>query len=347
MKTVWACMFAILLTCGLSLPAVAGNCGYVVNGDFEYTNTDNFYTDYTYMTPDADHWLWNPGLITIMDNPINAHGYWPDFTYDGNMLIVNGHTGSNKIIWKQSFYLTPNTNYVLSFELANVSYLSPARIYVTVDPAGTEYGPFTIQETSEEEFVPKFHRFELFINSGTTGSFDITFIDSNTAHSGNDFAMDNICLTDIPLSVDIKPGSCPNPFNLKQKGVVPVAILGSDILEVSQLDPESVRLCLENGEACIEPIRVELVDAGIPCMDCEDCNCTAYSQSCDEEGVCGYDGILDLNLKFNSTELAAMLRDAGHAPGDIVPLTIKANYPIHDPDPVVLEGQDCIVIVNQ
>jgi len=127
-----------------------------------------------------------------------------------------------------------------------------------------------------------------------------------------------------------------------------VAILGSDILDVSQLDPESVRLCLEDGETCIEPVRVELADAGIPCMDCEDCNCISYSPLCDEEGVCDYDGILDLNVKFNSTDLAAMLRDEGHESGDIVPLTVKADYyPMSDPVPVVLEGQDCIVIVNQ
>ena len=30
----------------------------------------------------------------------------------------------------------------------------------------------------------------------------------------------------MEITVDIKPGSCPNPLNLKSNGVLPVAILG-------------------------------------------------------------------------------------------------------------------------
>jgi len=40
-----------------------------------------------------------------------------------------------------------------------------------------------------------------------------------------------------PIGIDIKPGSADNPVNPNQQGVVPVAILGSSDLAVSQLDP--------------------------------------------------------------------------------------------------------------
>lgn len=38
------------------------------------------------------------------------------------------------------------------------------------------------------------------------------------------------------VSIDIKPGSYPNPVNLKSKGVIPVAVLGSETFDVSTVD---------------------------------------------------------------------------------------------------------------
>jgi len=38
------------------------------------------------------------------------------------------------------------------------------------------------------------------------------------------------------MTIDIKPGSCPNSINLKSKGVIPVAILGSDTFDVTGVD---------------------------------------------------------------------------------------------------------------
>ena len=46
------------------------------------------------------------------------------------------------------------------------------------------------------------------------------------------FAGDPTILVDI----DIKPGSDPNSINLAQKGVIPVAILGSDTFDVANVD---------------------------------------------------------------------------------------------------------------
>ena len=40
----------------------------------------------------------------------------------------------------------------------------------------------------------------------------------------------------VPVGVDIKPGSDPNTINPKSNGVVPVAILGSDDFDVTDVD---------------------------------------------------------------------------------------------------------------
>jgi hypothetical protein len=42
------------------------------------------------------------------------------------------------------------------------------------------------------------------------------------------------------VDIDIKPGSDPNCFNINGRGVVPVAILGSESLDVSEIDFESL-----------------------------------------------------------------------------------------------------------
>jgi hypothetical protein len=46
----------------------------------------------------------------------------------------------------------------------------------------------------------------------------------------------------IEVPIDIKPGSDPNSINRCSRGVVPVAILGSDTFDTSQIDPITVEL---------------------------------------------------------------------------------------------------------
>ncbi|MHC4336466.1 MAG: hypothetical protein ACYSTG_00750, partial [Planctomycetota bacterium] len=91
----------------------------------------------------------------------------------------------------------------------------------------------------------------------------------------------------IAVVVDIKPGSCPNPLNVKSKGVLPVAILGSEDFDVNAVDVASIRL------AGVAPIRGSYEDVGAPVIDANDCNCT-------EDGP---DGYLDLTLKFKTQEI--------------------------------------------
>ncbi len=51
-----------------------------------------------------------------------------------------------------------------------------------------------------------------------------------------------------PIRIDIMPGSADNPVNPDKKGVVPVAVLGSSDLAVSQIDPASLRFGPEDAE---------------------------------------------------------------------------------------------------
>jgi glutamine cyclotransferase len=117
-------------------------------------------------------------------------------------------------------------------------------------------------------------------------------------------------LTIIPkpatvVAVDIKPGSCPNPVNVKSKGVLPIAILGTVDYDVTTIDPISIRL------TGIEPLRSVYEDVAGPVSDGNDCNCITE----------GPDGFLDLTLKFETQRIVEAVGDVND--GDV--LTLELN----------------------
>ena len=89
----------------------------------------------------------------------------------------------------------------------------------------------------------------------------------------------------LELSIfDIKPGSCPNPINLNNKGLIPVAILGSEIFDVTTIDTTSWE---ERGW------RPTIEDVGTPFL-----GPIVSIFSCNELGP---DGIDDIILKIPSS----------------------------------------------
>jgi len=76
----------------------------------------------------------------------------------------------------------------------------------------------------------------------------------------------------IEVSIDIKPSTYPNSINLKSKGVVPVAVLGNDMFDVSTVDPPTVRF------ADATPVRWTMKDVN-------------------------YDGYMDMLFHFNTQDL--------------------------------------------
>jgi hypothetical protein len=125
--------------------------------------------------------------------------------------------------------------------------------------------------------------------------------------------------------IDIKPGSCPNPFNGKSKGSVPVAILGSADFDVTTVDPMSIVL---EGVPALEGWMIadhtqpndENTDCSI-CFDADDpdnFNCDLLNETGDEpvsgtdgiyDSYCG-DGYPDLIVKFSTQALADAIGSA-------------------------------------
>ncbi|MEE9269054.1 MAG: T9SS type A sorting domain-containing protein [Candidatus Krumholzibacteria bacterium] len=107
-------------------------------------------------------------------------------------------------------------------------------------------------------------------------------------------------LPDLPVTMDILPGSCENPFNLEwakhnqgNDSLLPVALVGGSNFDIQDVNPESVRL-----EGVVVPVRLRYEDVSSPAAPGDaDCECSAY----------GPDGQVDLMLKFSRLDIVQAL----------------------------------------
>lgn len=68
----------------------------------------------------------------------------------------------------------------------------------------------------------------------------------------------------VHVSIDIRPGSYPNPINLKSKGTVPVALLGSADFDVATADTSSVKFGrMHEFESGASPVSFSLKDVNL------------------------------------------------------------------------------------
>ncbi len=138
----------------------------------------------------------------------------------------------------------------------------------------------------------------------------------------------------IPVYVDIKPASWPNPLNLKAKGVLPVAICGTEDFDVTTIDPATIRLTLEGVEAEVPPLRWSYEDVATP-----------YDGEPYSGHDLGPDGYLDLALKFKTQEVITWLDLDDYNDGDVIMLTLTGNLK-EEYGGTPIQGQDYIVILN-
>jgi hypothetical protein len=129
-------------------------------------------------------------------------------------------------------------------------------------------------------------------------------------------------LAPLGVSLDIRPGGCPNPITSRVRGVVPAALLGTGDFDVYNIDLSSLQL---EGVA---PVLSSYEDVA-----------TTYSGDlcgCTEAGP---DGFMDLTLKFDAQELMGAL---GSMAGGERVLTLTGT--LLDGTPI--EGQDCMIYVG-
>jgi hypothetical protein len=142
------------------------------------------------------------------------------------------------------------------------------------------------------------------------------------------------------VPVDIKPYSCPNPLYVRDKGLLYVAILGTEDFDVTQIDPASIRL---EGVA---PLRWTLKHRTLKCGTLKDV-ATPFKKSTGKEHCyedCttkGPDGFMDLRLKFREQKVVVALGDVTNNECRVLKLTgnLKEEY-----GGTAIEGEDVVVI---
>ena len=117
---------------------------------------------------------------------------------------------------------------------------------------------------------------------------------------------------------DLKPGSCPNPIQIRggAASTLPGGILGNGF-DVTQTDLGSVRLQRPPPgaflfDAQVVPLRIGFADVGTPFDPKSPCECAAL----------GPDGILDINVIFNKSDAITILKLDHEADGSSIPLQI-------------------------
>ena len=123
---------------------------------------------------------------------------------------------------------------------------------------------------------------------------------------------------------------------MKAKGVLPVAIVGTEDLDVTMIDPSSIRLLAADGFDGLAPLRWSYEDAAIPYEPYlgkhERFECLEY-----ESG----DGYLDLFLHFDRQEVANALGVVSKGDELVVRLTGNLREE-HGGSPII--GEDIISI---
>ncbi|MCH7922841.1 MAG: FG-GAP repeat protein [Nitrospinae bacterium] len=130
----------------------------------------------------------------------------------------------------------------------------------------------------------------------------------------------------LEVPIDIKPGSCPNPLNVKSEGVLPVGILGTEDFDATDVDPTTVLL------AGVPMLIFDYEDVATPFEpfvskeEATDCN----------DG--GPDGFEDITLKFDTQAIVGAISPVDD--GDVVVLPLEGE--LFDGTPIV--GEDVVVI---
>ena len=127
----------------------------------------------------------------------------------------------------------------------------------------------------------------------------------------------------------LKPGSCPNSINIKTKGVLPAAILGTDNFDVQDIDRTSIRV------AGVAPIRSVFRDVETPFEPF-----TGKESPHDCNGY-GPDGFMDLTVKFKAREIIEALGQSND--GDVFVLEITGALK----DGTSIQGEDVVIILKK
>jgi len=127
---------------------------------------------------------------------------------------------------------------------------------------------------------------------------------------------------------------CPNPLNVKSKGVLPVAILGTKDFDVAGIHPETICLTMDGARNSVLPVRWSFEDVATPFE--------GGLRGCNESEP---DGSMDLTLKFRTQDVVAAIGEV--IDGEELVLTISGKLRDEDENETEFKGSDSVIILSK
>ncbi|MCV0401402.1 MAG: DUF642 domain-containing protein [Nitrosopumilus sp.] len=256
-KTIWTMTISTILLAGLVAPAFTSNAfatELVVNGSFEEPNiAPNTWTVF----PSIPGWGLSFGhSIEVRDNVVGTAS-------DGDQFVeLDSYSNSGM---SQTITTVPGYIYSFSFDY------SP-RIN---QPASTN----TIEAYWDGNLIATLTGEGSNINVWSTETFNVAATASSTViefraagtsdRLGGNIDNVSVTLSTAVIEIDIKPGSYPSSVSCKNdKGVVPVAVFGSDEFDASTIDVYTLELNRElvtesHGTVHVEDINDDGFDDAV------------------------------------------------------------------------------------
>jgi len=184
-------------------------------------------------------------------------------------------------------------------------------------------------------------------------SDDLIYLLNSNTNNWESYDVGILGLVDV--DIDIKFCSNPNAHNCKSGGVLPVTIFGSEDLDVTTIDLESLQLCRDDTGECTDLGSAidskPPADRGDPTLDLGTEECVRIDSDGDgilDLDIANPDGFDDLDVGFDKRAVSALLDicdDLGMK-GDLsVPLFIQGASIFSTP--VDLDGVDILERKNR
>ena len=168
------------------------------NGSFEFGYT-GFETDYKalYATNFCSEGpAISSGRYSIVAYPNQVNGPWARCRYDGYMMVVDGGRVPNQSVYATTVSVQPHTWYAFSVDVASVTnimnFISQPilQFYINGETLGELHQPETTQCDWKKIY-------QIWYSDEVSGNIPIILRNTQTASSGNDFAIDNVSFREL------------------------------------------------------------------------------------------------------------------------------------------------------
>jgi gliding motility-associated-like protein len=170
-----------------------GSTNLITNGDFSAGNS-GFTTGYTF-APNIE-FLGGGGYYDIRPNGIPNISWAAQFgdhtTGTGNYMFIDGNNNTGIKVWKQDITVTPNTNYIFSAWVRNLSPGGDVDATLNFDIGGANIGGIYTVASNPNPTANQWNQFYATWNSGNATSITISVEDNTNTPRYNDFAIDDI-----------------------------------------------------------------------------------------------------------------------------------------------------------